>query len=44
MFDPVRYQKRKMIEWIFGAEEPSNRRPRCRYKKRLRGGSARCSL
>ena len=34
MFDPVRYQKRKMIEWIFGAEESSNRRLRCRFRKK----------
>lgn len=34
MFDPARYQRRKMIEGIFGAEESSNHRLKCRYRKK----------
>ena len=34
MFDPARYPKRKMVEGIFGAEESSNHRLRCRFRKK----------
>ena len=34
MFDPARYERRRMIEGIFGAEESNNHRLRCRYRKK----------
>ena len=34
MFDPARFQRRKMIEGIFGAEESSNHRLYCRHRKK----------